>query len=314
MPLVIKQTTEERAELGDVIEFMHDAKIDTSDEESFAQAGDVLAKLANNREFLANRAVEELEDLCVSQEESNTYSAQVMMLAPPNERSANFFIRANFWPAKEDHIYKTSGPAPFFYHAPHDHNFNFLTVGYHGPGYASDYYEYEYDEVAGYTGEKGGLRFVERSSLHQGKVMLYRAFRDVHDQLPPEQMSISVNICEHSLRGQVLDQYAFDTANDRVSGIINRNTAVGLMPVAAELCGEEGRELLSEIAQTHASDRLRACAIRSLAAAAATSQEARRIIERSADDVSPLVAGLARHRLERISEVEKFRAEIALGA
>ncbi len=298
MPLVIKQSTEDCVELGDVVEFMHDNKIDTSDQESFSQAGEILAKLSNNRQFLVNRTVEELEDLCVSQDETNTYSAQVMMLARPNHKSSNFFIRANFWPTKEDHIYKTSGPAPFFYH---------------GPGYASDYYEYDYDQVAGYTGEKANLRFVERSSLHQGKVMLYRAFLDVHDQLPPEQMSISVNICEHSLRGQVLDQYAFDTASDRVSGIINRNTAVGLMPVAAELGGDEGRELLGEIARTHASDRLRACAIRALASAAATSQEARRIIERSADDVSPLVAGLARHRLERIGEVEKLRAELVVG-
>ena len=313
MPLVLKQSTQDCVDLGDVVEFMHDNKIDTSDQESFSQAGEILAKLSNNRQFLVNRAVEELEDLCVSQDETNTYSAQVMMLSRPSHKSSNFFIRANFWPAKEDHIYKTSGPAPFFYHAPHDHNFNFLTVGYHGPGYASDDYEYDYDQVAGYTGEKANLRFVERSSLHQGKVMLYRAFLDVHDQLPPEQMSISVNICEHSLRGQVLDQYAFDTASDRISGIINRNTAVGLMPVAAELGGDEGRELLGEIARTHASDRLRACAIRALASAAATSQEARRIIERSADDVSPLVAGLARHRLGRIGEVEKLRAELEVG-
>lgn len=310
MPLVLTPSNAEQVELGDVIEFMHANHIDTSDEESFCEAGEILARLANNRTFLASRAVEELEDLCVEQEQTNTYSAQVMMLAPPGAKSTNFFIRANFWPAVEDHIYKTSGPAPFFYHAPHDHNFNFLTVGYHGPGYASDYFEYEYDTVAGFTGEKANLRFVERSSLHQGKVMLYRAFRDVHDQLPPESMSISINICEHSLRGQTLDQYAFDTENDRVTGIINRNTAVGLMPVAAELCGDQGRALLGEIAKRHASDRLRAIAIRSLAGCAATSEESRRIIEASVSDVSPLVAGLARHRLRLIDEADAMRAQM----
>lgn len=310
MPLILNPETDAQAELGDVIAFMRENKIDTCDEESFCEAGKVLASLANNRTFLAERAVEELEDLCVTQEQENSYSAQVMMLASPGAETGNFFVRANFWPAEEDHIYKTSGPAPFFYHSPHDHNFNFLTVGYHGPGYASDYYEYDYGTVAGYTGEKANLKFVERSSLHQGKVMLYRAFRDVHDQLPPEQMSISINICEHSLRGQALDQYAFDTDNDRVSGIINRNTAIGLMPVAAELCGERGRSLLGEIATKHASERLRAIAVRSLSSSAESFGDARRLMERSADDVSPLVSGLARYRLERMDNAEKLRAQL----
>jgi hypothetical protein len=34
---------------------------------------------------------------------------------------------------------RASGAAAFVYGLPHDHNFDFLTLGYFGPGYWSDY-------------------------------------------------------------------------------------------------------------------------------------------------------------------------------
>ena len=55
-------------------------------------------------------------------------------------------------------MFKASGTSPFFYHVPHDHNFSFLTVGYLGPGYWSEYYEYDYGEVVGMPGEKVDLQ------------------------------------------------------------------------------------------------------------------------------------------------------------
>ena len=84
-------------------------------------------------------------------------------------RSSKFIIRANFWPALKDSVVRHSGTDPFFYGVPHDHNFSFLTVGYLGPGYWSDYYEYDYGEVVGYPGEEVDLRFVEKSRLDAGQ-------------------------------------------------------------------------------------------------------------------------------------------------
>ncbi|MFX9061834.1 hypothetical protein ABTN34_19000, partial [Acinetobacter baumannii] len=67
---------------------------------------------------------------------SAAYGAQAILLAPPN---GNYVLRANCWPARDDAIVRASGTAPFFYDMPHDHNFPFLTYGYLGPGYWSDY-------------------------------------------------------------------------------------------------------------------------------------------------------------------------------
>lgn len=52
----------------------------------------------------------------------------------------------------------------------------------------------ERDTVSGWQGETVGLRFIERSTLSPGKLMLYRAHLDVHSQLAPEAMSVSLNV------------------------------------------------------------------------------------------------------------------------
>ena len=52
--------------------------------------------------------------------------------------------------------------------------------------------------VVGFPGEEVNLRFIEKSRLDQGKVMLYRAHQDVHLQLPADAMSVSLNILETS--------------------------------------------------------------------------------------------------------------------
>src|SRR3546814_20111803 len=116
-------------------------------------------------------------------------------------RAADKYVfRSKFWPGPRDSCFKSSGSSPFFYHVPHDHNFSFLTVGYLGPGYWSEYYEYEYDKVVGYPGEAVDLRFVERSRLEEGKVILYRAHRDLPTQLPADEMSVPHHRLEGSPR------------------------------------------------------------------------------------------------------------------
>ena len=125
------------------------SSIDISDRDALLQGAHVLRALANNRTFLAERVANELKE-ANSLQTNNQYSAQVFFLG----RGKDYFVRANFWPAENDSIIQVSGLRSFFYGVPHDHNFDFLTVGYLGPGYISDFYEYDFDEVVGYPGEK----------------------------------------------------------------------------------------------------------------------------------------------------------------
>jgi len=303
MPRLIDAPTEERSELAELVELLETGGFDAEDEENFASFGPALKKLANNRNFLADLMVAELKQRCEGQVRDNQYSAQVIML---HSASKKFIVRANFWPALEDSVIRHSGTDPFFYGVPHDHNFSFLTVGYFGPGYWSDYYEYEYDEVVGYPGEDVKLRFVEKSRLEPGKVMLYRAHRDVHLQLPADEMSVSINIVETSHSSVFRDQYRFDIENSKVDGILTRTSLEPMLSLAAHYGGEEGMDLIAEFAASHPSDRIRWCALRARAAAAPTVDERIRLYEAAIDGGSLLVAAMARREVERLESGRRW--------
>jgi hypothetical protein len=263
MPRVIACSEDERIDLADLIEALNDEHFDPADEDSFAAAGPLLKRLANNRDFLAEIALAELKQRCARQSATNNYSSQVIMLHRASEK---YFIRANFWPSPRDSVFKASGTSPFYYHIPHDHNYSFLTVGYLGPGYWSDYYEYDPAQVVGVPGEVVDLRFVERARLEPGKVMLYRAHVDVHDQLPADEMSISINIMHADPGAPFLSQYRFDLAERKIAGILSRSSAEALLALAANHGGGNGRDLVESFAASHPCSHLQFTALRELAA------------------------------------------------
>lgn len=170
MPRLIDPPAAPALDLDEVTVRLDDSGVDLADEASIARCADLLAGLALNPDFLADRVIAALKACYADHLEINRYSAQVFLL---HRSSRGFYLRANLWPSARDVAYATSGAAAFSYGVPHDHNFSFLTAGYFGPGYVSDYYDYDPETVDGRLGEPLGLKFVERSSLSRGKMMLY---------------------------------------------------------------------------------------------------------------------------------------------
>ncbi len=297
MPRVIQTESTEQIELGELIELLETGGFDPEDEDCFASFGPALRKLANNRTFLADLVVEELKARCHNQTRDNQYSPQVIML---HSRGTNFAMRANFWPAMGDSVVHNSGTNPFFYGVPHDHNFSFLTVGYLGPGYWSEYYEYDYEEVAGYTGEAVDLRFIEKSRLEEGKVMLYRAHRDVHNQLPADQTSISINILGSPRGHDFRDQYRFDLERNCIDGILNRTAIEPLIALAAHYGGDAGTDLIESFADHHPSDRVRFMAVKARAASAGGIGERIAVFERAARSPNLYVAEMAKLEAQKL--------------
>jgi hypothetical protein len=248
----------------------------------------------------------ELKQRCAGQLKDNQYSAPVVLLhADPR---SSFVLRANFWPALKDSVVRHSGPDPFFYGVPHDHNFSFLTVGYLGPGYWSDYYEYDYGSVVGYPGEHVNLHFVEKARLEEGKVMLYRAHKDIHLQLPADSMSVSLNILEAAHSSVFRDQYQFDLENRSIAGIMTRTALEPMLALTAHFGGEEGEDLLRSFAAAHPSDRVRWAALRAQAAAARGLDGRIAVFERGTRADSLLVSAMAKREIARL---EAGRAWIA---
>jgi hypothetical protein len=262
MPCLIDPPVGPMLDLAEVAARLDESGVDLADEASIAHCAALLAGLQHNRTFLADRVVAALKASYADQLEINRYSAQVFLL----HRSARgFYLRANLWPAATDAVTAASGAAAFSYGVPHDHNFSFLTAGYFGPGYVSDYYEYDAEQVDGRLGEPINLQFVERSQLSEGKMMLYRAHRDIHSQLPPESLSVSLNIMDEGEHVPWRDQYIVDLEAGTIARRPTLTSGEMLLRCAVHLT-DNGKDIADHFAKAHPVPRVRANAIAALAA------------------------------------------------
>lgn len=257
MPLVIDNPSPESCSLAECIAALGDCGFDADDPASTAAAALWLRRLANNRSFLGDLLVGRLTG-SGGEEIASGYGPQAIILSRPKvNRPGAAFLRAAIWPSARDHVFQTSGAGSFVYGAPHDHNFDFLTVGYCGPGYASDYYEYDYGAVAGYPGEDAALRFIERSVLTPGKLMLYRRHVDVHSQRPPESLSVSVNVMRLDPAQGWFDQYGFDLEAGTVARWLNPLASEAFLRVAVASGTASARDYAEWAGRHHPSDRMR---------------------------------------------------------
>lgn len=265
---------------------------DPRDENSLQHAALQLRRLGNDRHFLGDLILRELTARHREDPPEQGYGPQVIMLSRPG--AGDFFLRANIWPSQHEPMMRASGAAAFVYGLPHDHNFDFLTLGYFGPGYWSDYYEYDYETVTGWCGEPVDLRFTGRSRLEEGQILHYRAHRDVHRQLPADSLSVSLNVMHAGGAQGWLDQYRFDLEGGKIAGILGQGASEAFIRIAVGLGGEEAQDLAETFGKAHPSDRMRLAAWDALASVAENRDEVWRRAELSG---SRLVAAEARSRL-----------------
>ncbi|MEL7199189.1 MAG: transposase [Pseudomonadota bacterium] len=256
------------------------------------EASQLLAKLTANRDFLADILIDRLAGRDEASIASG-YGPQAIVLSPVR---GDMFLRANIWPAEHDLCFKNSGPRSFVYGIPHDHNFSFLTSGYLGPGYRSDHFEYDYDSVTGYAGEAVDLFFTGQTVLAEGKIQLYRAHRDVHSQLPPDSLSVSLNIMHVDPAQGWFDQYGFDLERREISRVLSPNSAEIFLRVAVAGGSDDAIGFAEWIGETHPSERLRLASFEARASVYQT-QEARDLVWRDGEECgSRMVAKVAKQR------------------
>ncbi|QFT77248.1 transposase [Erythrobacter sp. THAF29] len=295
MPQIIDNPSDKSCSLLECIEALAQLEFDPRDAASTGQAAMWLRRLTNNRTFLADLLIDRLSGR-VPHEVDSGYGPQAIVLSPLRR---NMFLRANIWPAESDLCFRNSGAKSFVYGVPHDHNFSFLTSGYIGPGYRSDYYEYDYEDVAGYPGEPAPLRFVERSALHEGKIMLYRAHVDVHSQLPPESLSVSLNVMHVDPSQCWFDQYGFDLEKREVTRVLSPNATEAFLRVAVASGAEEALDFADWVGRTHPSERLRLASFEARAATLGGNEadELWRIAENTGSRLLEYIAGQRRAAL-----------------
>ena len=294
MPRVIDIEDRVTASIAEVADALNTSGFDPGEEESLVQAARWLRRLGNDREFLGDLLIEELAQRHREDVLDSDYGPQVVMLVPPE---GDYFIRANIWPSAQEHMIRASGISNFAIGLPHDHNFSFLTLGYFGPGYWSDYYEYDFASVDGYRGEPvPSLRFIERSRLEPDKIMLYRAHLDVHSQLPADSLSVSLNIMHTHGAQAWLNQYKFDLERREIAAILAPGPSEAFIKLAVALGSAEALDLAHNFACQHPCDRMRLAAWDALASQA-SGEAARDALWREAEGAgSRMVAMEARSR------------------
>jgi hypothetical protein len=235
------------------------------DADSLAAAAPAFGRLINNPRLL-HRFIESELAGWRSGRSDHEYVNHTLVLV----RRPAFMIRANVWVAPDP-----QKPPPnkddlsFGYLYPHDHNFAFLTGGYHGPGYTTFLFEYDHDAVAGYPGEHVELTPRGRAGLPRGAVMLYRPSQDIHYQEHPTALSISINVivsADYTERAQFL----FDVESQTVDRVLAPATAAAttLCELAAEIGDGRIEELLADVASHASAARVRVAAAAALGAGA----------------------------------------------
>jgi hypothetical protein len=220
-------------------------EVKPDDFDSLVESATLLKQLANDRRFLVEHVNHSLMHWKASP--GNAVGDTSFCLA----RIGSLCVRANVWAPP------SSVAADGRWHAnmasyltPHDHPFSFATVGYLGPGYTTTIFEYDRSTITGQLGEHVALRLLETTTLPEGKVMIYRACKDVHYQAHPDRFSISLNLIVYPKT--VVEQYAFDIARSRVSdsAMTSRRTQTLLCTMAGILGDSATSNVLEEVVHT----------------------------------------------------------------
>lgn len=184
------------------------------DIEGLLSCSNDLRDLANNKTFFLDYLNKELSNDLDLFQIGNRYTAQSFMLF----RNEKFYVRVNWWPIIDiNNLYYDALIDNFSYNSPHDHNFPLLTVGYKG-AYTTKLWEYEYENTLGYIGEKVEMTFLEKTELDEGKVMFYRPSKDIHKQLMPKELSISINIILDSPLSKM--QFLFNEEDSSIERVL----------------------------------------------------------------------------------------------
>lgn len=270
MPIAIDILEDTEAwSLEQYVDHLRQAEYDLGSEADLIASAPFLHKLNNNKQFFLDRIFCELKSVADFQRQ-NVYGSQVFLL----HMAERYFLRANVWRPVSALERSING---FQYDVCHDHNFHILTAGYFGPGYRSRAYIYDRNNVTGLLGEHVDLASDGIFELPAGKIALYRAKKDVHFQLPPESISVSLNLIPRSRHIDDL-QFQFDEETSRIVRYLQASGAELVVRMAGLIPDERFIELLQDIARTHPSTQVRVLA--SLAECQITPEKAIGSIER----------------------------------
>lgn len=235
MAKIYQQPVNESIELDELIDLLRSFDKKIFDDNHIEESIHALKKLYNNRRFLTLHLNSLLKDF--TKESKNFYTFQVFMIA----QEKYFNVRAPIWmPASG-----LASDKAFIYDIPHDHNFNLITLGYLGDGYKTDIYQYDVNSIKGISGESVPIYGHEQYQLKPGNVLHMGINSDVHTQIPPNDLSISVNIMQTKALSD--KQFIFDIKNNRILRKVNGERDQALLDLAETLGDENTTDIIEHL-------------------------------------------------------------------
>lgn len=275
--------------LDEYVDVLSSNQFDLTDQESLVESAVYLKMLNNNKNFLLEKMWDELEDID-SLQRGNNYASHVFML----HDSKDFFLRANVWrPISK--IEKSI--ADFEYDICHDHNFNILTAGYFGPGYKSRNYEYDYDLIDGLIGEEIAIEDPKFFTLSEGNLALFRAHQDIHVQLPPDSISISLNLIPRTDSFQRA-QYQINENTRSIERYLNCTALETIVRLAGSIGDSEFIQDLNRLYSTTSNEHLRAY---SMVSSYKLDSSQKKNLLKAIDNYSPVVKQIFFQELEKMN-------------
>lgn len=228
-------------------------------DEEIQQVLDWVVGFASNKEEMANMICHDLDQLDGFQKDV-LGQPQVFML----HNSPRYSLRLMLWiPSGEQ-----ARALPFSYHVAHDHAVDLLTYGFHGPGYRTSLYSFDYDEVTRNPSHDVKLDDNGERLLSEGSVLYYFANKDIHAQYEPEAMSASFNLIINKTQSNIRRQSNFEIrkTSGKVFGRPTFNSTAriaqtrSIYSLLMSIGNERTLSLVRNVATTHAAEEMRALA------------------------------------------------------
>lgn len=221
-------------------------QVDCDDPTTLEQAAFWLQDLISQPDFLWDQLARELQKIEEEGEPAfSFYGANSFIL----HDDFRFYLRANFWAPLNFISEGTEGD--FAFELPHDHNFDFITIGWGGPGYTTRLFSRGRRTMFGVPGEKLDLCHTGDVTLSPGKVLLFHKGSDIHTQLPPPALSLSLNVIVRPCPSEPGYQYAYDVDRGRILGRMNPVLSETLVYLARCFDNPDLLPLMSETAAAH---------------------------------------------------------------
>lgn len=262
-----------------------DERFDPVDIESVWCMRYPLMCLAANQEWIFATMAERLRERMDSPWAREQPSYFVLHLAK------TFALRANIWmPERVPNAGAILENAAFSYDYPHDHNFDILTATCFGPGYETDVYEYESMPKDAGVGSLIDVKSCGRKLLSPRTVFLYEACKDVHTQLPVNDITITLNFLPFRKEDHAKPQFIFEHIDETTLKIIG-------MPLSPEGREMSAVRMLAKLASVGKGDII---GLQSVAAGAAN----RRVADYAATNLASLECGSARVHEKVLAEID----------